>query len=133
MKYKLRKNNNPSQKSYGRFFAKALHYNTVTADQLEKEIERNCSATVADCKLVLCELADTLVRHLQAGDKVELPFIGTAKLEIISASVADEDGFDPRKHIKGVKVHVLPTSHHGVQEMYHAIHFSRENTGKSTK
>ena len=126
MKYKLRKNNNPSQKSYGRYIAKAQHYNTVTTEELEKEIERNCSAKVADCRLVLSELASTLVSHLQAGDKVILPYLGTAKLEIISSSVAEEEDFDPHKHIKGVKVHVLPKSEKGTIELYKGIKFEKD-------
>ena len=126
MRYKLHKVSNHTQKSYGKYVAKALHHNTITTDQLEKEIERNCSATVADCKLVMCEFAEILRYHLQSGDKVELPYIGTAKIEIISSAVDDVDDFDPKKHIKGVRVHVLPKSKNGVIELYKGIKFEKD-------
>ena len=125
MKYKLRRNNNPSQRSYGKFIAKAQHFNTITQEQLEEEIQRNCSATAADCRLVMCEFAETLRRHLQDGDKVELPYIGTAKLEIVSASVEEKEDFDPKKHIKRVQVHVIPKSENGVIEMYKGVKFEQ--------
>lgn len=124
MKYKIQKINNHTQKSYGKYVARAMHYNTITTEQLEKEIQENCSAKVSDCELVLCELAETLVRHLQAGDRVELPYIGTAKLEIMSVAVDSEKEFNPHKHIKGVKVHILPKSDKGVKELYDGINFS---------
>ena len=125
MRYKLLKVNNHTQKSYGKYVAKAMHHNTITTDQLEKEIERNCSATVADCKLVMCEFAEILRYHLQSGDKVELPYIGTAKIEIISSAIDDDNDFDPKKHIKGVRVHVLPKSKNGVIELYKGIKFEK--------
>lgn len=126
MKYKLQRINNHTQKSYGKYVAKAQHYNTITPEQLQEEIQRNCSATVADCTLVLAELADVLVQHLQAGDRVELPYLGTAKLEILSTAVENEADFDVRKHIKGVRVHVLPKSQKGTIELYDGIKFEKD-------
>lgn len=123
MRYILQRNNNSTQRSYGKYVAKAQHYNTVTSQQLQEEIQRNCSATVADCTLVMCELAETIKRHLQNGDKVELPYLGTAKLEILSAAVDDTKDFDPRKHIKGVRIHLLPKSSAGKIELYHGTEF----------
>lgn len=123
MKYKLRRNNNPSQKSFGKYIAKAQHFNTITQEQLEEEIQQNCSAKVSDCRLVLCEFAETLRRHLQNGDKVELPYLGTAKLEIVSSAVDDSSEFEAAKHIKRVQVHVIPHSKNGIIDMYNDIEF----------
>ena len=128
MIYKLQKETQKTRRSYGRYVARAVHRNTITAKDLEREIQRNCSAKVSDCELVLCELAETIFRHLQNGDKVELPYIGTSKLEILSTAVDDETTFDPRKHIKGVRVHVLPKSTKGDIEMYKGITFQREKS-----
>lgn len=93
MGYILQRNINSTQRSYGKYVAKVHHCNTITSQQLQEEIQRNCSATVADCTLVMCELAETIKRHRQDGDKVELPYLGTAKLEILSAAV------DERKNL----------------------------------
>lgn len=126
MKYKLQRINNHTQKSYGKYVAKAQHYNTITTQQLQEEIQHNCSATVSDCTLVLQELADVLAYHLQAGDRVELPHLGTAKLEILSTAVDNESDFDVRKHVKGVRVHLLPKSNKGTIELYDGIKLEKE-------
>lgn len=126
MKYKLQRINNHTQKSYGKYVAKAQHYNTITTQQLQEEIQHNCSATVSDCTLVLQELADVLAYHLQAGDRVELPYLGTAKLEILSTAVDNEADFDVRKHVKGVRVHLLPKSNKGTIELYDGIKLEKE-------
>ena len=127
MRYRLQKENNTSRRSYGRYVARAVHDNTVTAEQLQREIERNCSAKVSDCQLVLCELADTIVSHLHDGDIIELPFLGKIKLEIECQAVDDEALFDVRKHIKGVRLHSLPLSRRGIKTIYHGITYTREN------
>ena len=126
MQYKLQKVKNRTQKSYGKYVARVSHHNTITSQQLEKEIERNCSATVADCKLVMSEFAEILRYHLQSGDKVELPYIGTAKIEIISSAVDQKSNFDPERHIKGVRVHIIPQSQNGIIELYNGIKFKKE-------
>lgn len=108
MKYKLHKIANHTQKSYGKYVARAVHNNTVSAKEIELEIQDNCSVKRSDCEAVLCELADCLKHHLQAGEKVELPFLGTVKLEIDSIAVDNEEDFNASQHIKGVKLHLLP-------------------------
>lgn len=126
MKYRLQKIKNHTQKSYGKYVAKAIHSNTVSAAELEAEIQANCSAKKSDCILVLSELAETLKRHLQDGDKVELPFLGTVKLEIDSVAVDTEKEFNAKKHIKGVKLHLLPKSIDGNIEMYEGVEIKKE-------
>lgn len=118
MKYKLQKINNRTQKSYGKYVAKAVHENTITAEQLEQEIQNNCAAKVSDCRLVLCELSEVIRQHLQSGDKVQLPFLGTIKLEIDSSAVDTEEEFNVHEHVKGVKVHLLPRSSSGKIDLY---------------
>ena len=70
MRYKLIKETQQTRRSYGKYVARAVHHNTITAEQLEKEIQQHCSAKVSDCEMVICELADTVISHLQEGDVV---------------------------------------------------------------
>ena len=121
MKYKLHRINNHTQKSFGKYVAKAQHYNTITPAQLQEEIQSNCSATVADCTLVLAELSKVLAQHLQEGNRVELPYLGTVRLEILSSAVDTPEEFDVRKHVKGVRVHILPKSKDGSIGLYEGI------------
>lgn len=125
MDYKIVKGTKPTLASYNKYTAKAVHYNTLTAKQLEEEIEHNCTATAADVILVLSALQDVLMRHLKDGDKVELPSIGTLKLEIESRSFDAPEDFRPDKHIKRYAVHLVPKCQNGEPEIYKDIKLNR--------
>lgn len=125
MDYRIVKGTKPTLASYNKYTAKAVHYNTLTAKQLEEEIERNCSATAADVILVLDALQDVLIRHLKDGDKVELPSIGTLKLEIESRTFDAPEDFRADKHIKRYAVHLVPKCQNGEPEIYKDIKLNR--------
>lgn len=79
MEYKIVKETHPTLKNYGKYKAVAMHYKTVTPEEIADEIERNCSAKKSDVDLVMAEFTDTLVRHLKDGDRVRIPGLGLAK------------------------------------------------------
>ena len=125
MKYKIVRENKPTLKNYGRYKAVAMHFQTITPEMVEKEIQDNCSAKASDVELVLTELSAILLRHLKAGDRVRLKHIGLLKLEIESEKVDAPDDFDSRKHIRGVRLHLLHESRKGRQEVYEDLKFER--------
>lgn len=125
MDYKIVKGTKPTLASYNKYTAKAVHYNTLTARQLEKEIEHCCSATAADVILVLDALQDVLIRHLKDGDKVELPSIGTLKMEIESRTFDAPEDFRADKHVKRYAVHLVPKCRNGEPEIYKDIKLKR--------
>ena len=125
MNYKIVKGNHKERGSYGKYVARAMHLRTFTAEELQAEIQANCSAKASDVVLVLRELKDVLMQHLKDGDKVELPFLGTLKLELESASVDSPEEFDPRKHIKRAKLHFLPSAKNKKRELYDGIKYHR--------
>ena len=73
-------------------------------------------------------VTDTLVRHLKDGDRVRIPGLGLAKLEIDSEKVASPQAFRSTQHIHGVKLHLLPESKQGMQELYKDIKYTRAKT-----
>ena len=85
----------------------------------------NCSAKASDVELVLTELSAVLLRHLKAGDRVRLKHIGLLKLEIESEKVDAPEDFNGRKHIRGVRLHLLPESRRGRQAVYEDLKFER--------
>ena len=87
MKYKIVRENKPTLKNYGRYKAVAMHFQTISPEEVEQEIEDNCSAKSSDVKLVLNELSQVLQRHLKQGDRVRLEGLGLLKLEIESEKV----------------------------------------------
>ena len=118
MEYKLVKGTNPTIPSYGKYVARAVHNNVITAHELALEIQNNCSAKKSDVLLVLTELQDSLIRHLQAGDKIELPAIGTLKLEMDSRTVDSPEEFNPAIHLRKFSLHLLPKCTSGTPDIY---------------
>ncbi len=103
--------------SYGKYTAKAMHFNTVTMEDVCREIERNCSAKSSDVELVLRELVDVLKHHLQEGNRVQLPHLGTMKMDIESKAFDTPKDFSPAEHIKRCKISFIPKSHKGRQTL----------------
>lgn len=128
MRYKLVMGTNPTIPSYGKYVAKAIHPTTISAESICEEIERNCSAKKSDVILVLTELQDVITRHLQDGDRVELPAIGTMKLEIASHTVASPTDFRINQHIRSINLHILPKCHHGTPEVYKGMRLEAEKS-----
>lgn len=128
MRYKLVKGTNPTIPSFGKYVAKAIHPTTVSAENICAEIERNCSAKKSDVILVLTELQDVIISHLQRGDRVELPSLGTLKLEIASRTVPSPSDFNIRNHIRRVSLHILPKCQNGIPEVYKGMRLEAEKS-----
>ena len=75
---------------------------------------------------LMMTVAETMMRHLQMGDKVRLRNFGLLKLEIESEKVDDPKDFKAKKHIKGVRIHFIPESDKGSPELYKDISFEKE-------
>ena len=125
MKYKIVRENKPTLKNFGRYKAAAMHFQTITPEMVAQEIQDNCSAKASDVELVLAELSAVLLRHLKAGDRVRLKHIGMLKLEIESEKVDAPEDFNGWKHIRGVRLHLLPESRQGRQAVYEDLKFER--------
>ena len=107
--------------SYGKYTAKALHLNTITLEDVCSEVERNCSMKSSDVQAVLRELLDVLKHHLQQGNRVQLPPLGTMKLDLESGAFDDPAEFSAAKHIKRCKVSFIPTSYRGRQPLLDGV------------
>lgn len=125
MKYKIVRENKPTLKNYGRYKAVAVHHQTIDTAQVCQEIQDNCSLKKSDVVAVLTELSEVITRHLQRGDRVRLKDLGLLKLEIESDKVDAPEEFDVRKHIRNFRIHFLPESRKGHQELYENIQLKK--------
>ena len=125
MKYRIVKENNSSRKNFGKYKAVAVHYDTIETADIEQEIQDNCSATAGDVVLVMKELTETVMRHLKRGDRVRLDGIGLLKLELESDKVDTPEEFNVKKNIRAIRLHIIPESYDGKQEMYDGISLER--------
>ena len=106
--YKLMKNNNASSANYGRYYAKAVHTQTVDLDTLAERIQRNCTAKKSDCLAVLTELVEVLHDELMASHVVKIDGFGSFKVGLKSKYAKTDSEFNASQHISGCKVNFRP-------------------------
>ena len=126
MKYRIKKETKPTLPTFGKYKAVAVHHQTIDSKQLVKETAQRMGTDSANVYGVLLSMAAVVNSHLRAGDKVRLPDWGMMKLEIESEKVDDPKTFRAKKHIRAVRLHFLPQSEAGTQELYDGITFEKE-------
>ena len=76
IEYDFYRNPNSQGTNKKRYHARVVSGNRISTDELAKEIQDECSLTIADVKAVLIALGDKLAKHLGEGDKVHVEGIG---------------------------------------------------------
>lgn len=76
IEYDFYRNPNSQGTNKKRYHARVVSNNRVSTDELAKEIQSECSLTIADVKAVLIALGGKLAKHLGEGSKVYLEGIG---------------------------------------------------------
>ena len=76
IKYDFYRNPNSQGTNKKRYHARVVSGNRISTNELAKEIQYECSLTIADVKAELIALGDKLAKHLGEGDKVHIEGIG---------------------------------------------------------
>ena len=126
MRYRIKKENKPTLKNYGKYKAVAVHYQTIESDKLVKETAKRTGFSEGNIIGVLMSVAEVVNSHLREGDRVRLPEWGMMKLEIESDKVDDPKTFRAKKHIRGVRLHFIPESYEGTQALYEGITYEKD-------
>jgi nucleoid DNA-binding protein len=126
MKYRLKKETKPTLPTFGKYKAVAVHYHTVESRQLIKEVAQRMGTHTSNVLAVMTSVAEVVNNHLREGDRVRLEDWGMMKLEIESEKVDNLKDFKAKKHIRGVRLHFLPQSYEGHQELYEGITFEKD-------
>ena len=126
MRYRIKKENKPTLKNYGKYKAVAVHYQTIESDKLVKETAKRTGFSEGNIIGVLMSVAEVVNSHLREGDRVRLPQWGMMKLEIESDKVDDPKTFRAKKHIRGVRLHFIPESYEGSQPLYEGITYEKD-------
>lgn len=121
MRYKLKKETKPTLSTFGRYKAVACHPETIDTNRIVKELCRQEGITEGTAYTVLIGLSKVVRRHLRQGNSVRLDHWGLMKLEIESDTVDSPDVFNPREHIRGLRLHFLPESSKGKPELYQGV------------
>ena len=117
MKYKLQQETKPRLSTFGKYKAVAVHQQTVGTKDITKDCVDDKLPLLDEAiyKTALSRLSEVIKRHLRNGDKVCLDGIGMLKLEIES----------DKKHVRGARLHIIPESIDGVQDLYDGIDYKR--------
>ncbi len=128
MKYRIKRETKPTLATYGKYKAVAVHGRTVDSRQIFKEAARLSGITESNFNAVFSIMAEVVNNHLREGDRVRLNDWGLMKLEIESDKVDSPKDFNTKKHIRGVRLHFLPESRRGEQELYKGITFEKDRS-----
>ncbi len=126
MKYKIKKETKPTLPTFGKYKAVAVHDKTVTSKQIFKETAARSQLQEININAVMLSVIDVINQHLRDGDRVYLNGWGTMKLEIESEKVENPKDFRAQKHIRAVRLHFIPASTEGTQELYDGITFEKD-------
>ena len=126
MKYKIKKETKPTLPTFGKYKAVAVHDKTVTSKQIFKETAARSQLQEININAVMLSVIDVINQHLRDGDRVYLNGWGTMKLEIESEKVENPKDFRVQKHIRAVRLHFIPASTEGTQELYDGITFEKD-------
>ena len=82
------KNNNSSNKAFGKYYATAVYDNHfVGTDEIADFIQRQASVKKSDIKAVLQELGEAMKHFFEMGQKIKLDGIGIFKVGFSSIGV----------------------------------------------
>ena len=109
IRIKLRKNEIKSNKNYGQYFAETVSMGTVGVEQLAEEISRNCTLKSSDVQGAIIALQEVMANHLQNGETVVLPGIGSFSLSAESSGAESPKKFSLQRHIRGIKCRFRPS------------------------
>ena len=126
MRYSIKQETKPTLSTFGKYKAVASHQQTIETSQILKEVCENNPISEGTVTAVVWKLAQVIKRHLREGDKVRLNEFGLLKLEIESDKVDSPADFDPREHIRGLRLHFLPESSKGKPELYQDVEFVQD-------
>ena len=106
--YRLYQDNRRTSANKGKWYAKAIHTETVGLKKLAALVQRNASVKYSDCLAVIAELVEVIQDQLQAGKRVKLDGFGAFKIGIKSAAADTAADFTAMKHIVGSRVNFQP-------------------------
>ncbi len=126
MRYRIKKETKPTLPTFGKYKAVAVHNQTIESRELYEEAARRSGVSGGVLEGLMMTVAETVRRHLKNGDKVRLKDFGLLKLEIESEKVDNLKDFRAKKHIRGVRLHFIPSSENGTPELYKDITFEKD-------
>lgn len=111
LSFTLQQNKIKSSKAYNKWYAHTLKQGELTMDDIERRIEKRCTATRADVRAVMSALQVVVEEGLKDGYVVNLGEMGKFYLSIRSESVDNPEEFSVQRHVKDIVCKYTPEGH----------------------
>ena len=97
-----------NNKTKDKFYARALHHDTVGVKELARTMQANCTVKYSDIVAVLAELSEVLKQELQRGNRVKRDGLGTFKITLRTTGSDTAKEFSVAQNITGSRVAFIP-------------------------
>jgi predicted histone-like DNA-binding protein len=112
LNYKIYVNKNKkNQKTYNKFYARAVYLGTTELAGMADKIQANCTVKKSDVLAVLTELAEVMTAELQESKIVKIAGLGSFKLTLKCVGADCLKDFSASKNIKKVNIRFTPEAH----------------------
>lgn len=125
IRYRLEQCKFTNDKNYGKYYARTVKNTEVTMEEIEREIQENCSAKVSDVRLVMTELFDTIRRAMLDGHVVNMGEMGKMYIGVKSIPADTPEDFHTDRNITGFRCIYTPFGQrfgNADGDMSHKIH-----------
>ena len=127
MEYRIKKETKPTLPTFGKYKAVAVHpTKIISSDEIIAAVIKDHPYDSGEVIGIVTRLSEVINNYLRLGYKVRLDEWGLLKLEIESEKVDSPDDFNPKKHIRGTRLHFIPQSRQGTQALYAGITFEKD-------
>lgn len=109
LNYKIYQSN-ANNSTKGKFYARALHKETVGIKELAAVMQDNCTVKHSDIVAVLSELSEVMKQELQRGNRVRIDGLGIFKVNIRSKGAKTAQEFSAAENILGTRINFRPES-----------------------
>lgn len=106
--YRLYQDNRKTSLYPGKWYARAVHYETIDVKKVASEVEKVCTVTRADILAVIDSLVACMKTELQNSKSVKLDGMGIFNIGISSKFADSAEKFNAGTMIKGYHVNFLP-------------------------
>ncbi|RRC97892.1 hypothetical protein [Prevotella sp. OH937_COT-195] len=108
IRFRLMRNVIRNDKNYGKYYARTVKNTEINLEDIELEIQENCTAKASDVRLVIKELYETIRRAMQNGHVVNMGELGKMYIAVTSKPVDTPDEFLTSKNITGFRCKYIP-------------------------
>ena len=106
--FEVKERKNPQDPAAaGKFYPSAVRVNTISTNQVAKEVSQSSTMSRADVLGVLAAASEVIANHLLNSNAVKLNDIGILSISLRGSGAETAESFNIKDHIDSVKIGFL--------------------------